>query len=123
MKQWLKQVTSNYKSISGIGSGGNINKLFRLSMKKEGKPLSLNRLKKTYKFLNSYSLEDRIKSLGLRPDRADVIIPASRIYISVMKWAKIEQIYVPEIGLADGLIHILYENYKSKNVKHNKARS
>jgi exopolyphosphatase/guanosine-5'-triphosphate,3'-diphosphate pyrophosphatase len=65
-----------------------------------------------HEFLSSYSLDDRIKILGLRPDRADVIIPALEIYLSIMKWTDISKIIVPKIGLADGMIHLLYEKYK-----------
>jgi exopolyphosphatase/guanosine-5'-triphosphate,3'-diphosphate pyrophosphatase len=116
MKNWIKENTLKYQPLIGIGSGGNINKIFRLSRKKEGKPLSYKKIKEIYEFLKSYSLEERIKVLGLRPDRADVILPASEIYLSVMKWGKIKQMFVPQIGLSDGLIHILYEKYKEKKV-------
>ena len=105
------------KDAQAIGSGGNINKIFRLSRKQEGKPITFKELNNIYTFLNSYSLEERIKVLGLRPDRADVIIPASKIYLTVMKHGKIKKIYVPQIGLADGLIHILYERHKNKKTK------
>lgn len=115
MKNWIKENTTKYQPLIGIGSGGNINKIFRLSRKKEGSPISYKKIKEIYEFLKTYSLEERIKVLGLRPDRADVIIPASEIYLSVMKWGKIKQMSVPEIGLSDGLIHILYEKYKEKN--------
>lgn len=113
MKQWIISNLKGLKQVRAIGSGGNINKIFRLSRQKEVKPLSFKNLKDIYEFLSSYSLEERIKILGLRPDRADVIIPASQIYISVMEWGKIRRIYVPQIGLADGLIHLLYERYKN----------
>lgn len=115
MKNWIKENTVKYQPLIGIGSGGNINKIFRLSRKKEGNPISYKKIKEIYKFLKTYSFEERIKVLGLRPDRADVILPASEIYLSVMKWGKIKQMFVPQIGLSDGLIHILYEEYKKKN--------
>lgn len=117
MKQWIKKNSREFDKVSAIGSGGNINKIFRLSLKKENKPLSYKNLKEISSFLNSYSFEERIKILGLRPDRADVIIPAAEIYLSVMKWSKIKGIFVPQIGLADGLIHILYERYKRKEME------
>ena len=98
--------------IIAIGSGGNINKIFSLSKKKEGKPLSLDLLKDYYKELSAVSLEDRIKLYKLREDRADVIVPALQIYINIMRWAEITEIYVPKIGLADGLIQSLYEEVK-----------
>ncbi|MFQ5584315.1 MAG: exopolyphosphatase [Calditrichia bacterium] len=113
MKQWTRNNLKGLKKVKAIGSGGNINKIFRLSRQKEGKPLLLKNLKDISEFLSSYSLQERIKTLGLRPDRADVIIPASQIYISVMEWGKIKRIYVPQIGLADGLVHLMYERYKN----------
>lgn len=112
LKEWLKEQSNKHKSIIAIGSGGNINKIFSLSRKKEGKPLSYNKVKDIYEMLNSYSYEDRIKFLRLRPDRADVIIPASKIFLSIMKWADISKIHVPQIGLVDGIIHMLYEKHK-----------
>lgn len=97
-----------------IGSGGNINKVFSLSKKKEGKPLHLELLRDYYKELSSVSLEERIRIYKLREDRADVIVPALQIYINVMRWADINEIYVPKIGLADGLIQSLYEELVAK---------
>jgi exopolyphosphatase/guanosine-5'-triphosphate,3'-diphosphate pyrophosphatase len=116
MRRWIKESTSGYDSIVAIGSGGNINKIFRLSLNKEGKPLSFKKLKNILKYLNEFSFEDRIRLLNLRPDRADVIVPAAEIYLFVMKAAGINKIYVPQVGLADGLIHLLYDQYrKEKN--------
>ena len=109
LRNWLKIRTRELDSPVIIGSGGNINKVFRLARKKEGKPLSHKRLKTIYKALTSYTYEERILLLGLRPDRADVIVPACEIFLSIMKWAQSDQLFVPQIGLSDGLIHILYE--------------
>ncbi len=109
MKDTIKVKTRGYKKIAAIGTGGNINKIFSLSKKKDGRPLSLDLLKDYYKELSSYKLEDRIKIYNLRADRADVIVPALLIYINVMRWADSDEIYVPKIGLADGLIQHLYE--------------
>lgn len=111
LKNWLKENTDKYQPLAGIGSGGNINTIFSLSRKKEGKPLSFRKMKKIYDDLNSYSFEERIRLLRLKPDRADVIIPASKIFLSIMKWASMKKIYVPQIGLADGIIHMLYEKH------------
>lgn len=108
MEIWVKEVTAKYDDIDLIGSGGNINNIFKTSGKKEGKPLSLSYLKKYNELLNSYTYEERIIELDLKNDRADVIIPAVRIYLNAMKWAKANQIYVPKIGLADGIIKSLY---------------
>ena len=116
LKEWLKAETKNFKSLSGIGTGGNINRLFKLSEEKEGSPLSYTKLKTLFNYLNSYSLKDRINVLGLNQDRADVIIPASEIFLTIMKWANIKNIYVPKVGLVDGIIQVLIE----KNLHHKK---
>ncbi|RYE36891.1 MAG: exopolyphosphatase [Sphingobacteriaceae bacterium] len=114
MEQFLSIKTKSYKDITGIGTGGNINKLFRLSGEKEGKPMSFNKLKSLHHHLSSYSLKDRIQVLGLNNDRADVIIPAALIFITVMKWAGIKNILVPKVGMVDGIIQLLIEeNLKS----------
>jgi exopolyphosphatase/guanosine-5'-triphosphate,3'-diphosphate pyrophosphatase len=108
LKEHLKKNTKSILPIIAIGSGGNINKVFSLSKRKDGKPLSLELLKDYYKELSSFSLEDRIRIYKLKEDRADVIIPALQIYISIMRWTNINEIYVPKIGLSDGLIQNLY---------------
>ena len=109
MKEFVKSKSKGYHQIIAIGSGGNINKIFSISKKKEGKPLSLDLLKDYYKEFNSFTVEERMSIYKLREDRADVIVPALLIYINVMRWADCTEIYVPKIGLADGLIHNLYE--------------
>lgn len=114
LKESIKLRTKGYKKIAAIGTGGNINKIFSLSKKKDGRPLSLELLKDYYKELSSYKLADRIKVYNLREDRADVIVPALLIYMNVMRWADADEIYVPKIGLADGLIQHLYEELRSK---------
>jgi exopolyphosphatase/guanosine-5'-triphosphate,3'-diphosphate pyrophosphatase len=109
MKEYVKKnIKSELPSIA-IGSGGNITKILSMSKTKEGKPLALDLLKDYYKELSSVDLEDRMHLYGLKEDRADVIVPALLIYIQVMKWANIDAIYVPKIGLVDGLIHHLYD--------------
>lgn len=112
MRDHLKLNTKSNLPICAIGSGGNINKVFSLSKKKEGKPLTLQLLKDYHKEFSNYSVEELIRIYKLREDRADVIVPALLIYINVMKWADIEEIYVPKIGLADGLVQSLYEELK-----------
>lgn len=109
MEQFLSAKTKAYKDITGIGTGGNINKLFKLSEEKEGKAMSFNKLKSLHHHLSSYSLKDRIQVLGLNNDRADVIIPAALIFITVMKWAGIKNILVPKVGMVDGIIQLLIE--------------
>ncbi len=112
MKDFIRENTRQFKLIAGIGTGGNINKLYRLSEEKNNAPLSFGKLKSLYTYLNSFSLKDRINVLGLNMDRADVIIPACEIYLTVMKCANIKNIYVPTVGLVDGIIQTLIEkNY------------
>ena len=115
VKDFIKTKTKGYKKIIAIGTGGNINKVFSLSKKKDGKPLTIDLLKDYYKEISSFSLEDRINIYKLRSDRADVIVPALLIYINLMRWAEADEIYVPKIGLADGLIQHLYYELESKN--------
>ena len=111
LKDWIKVNTKNHKNLAGIGTGGNINKLFKLSGEKEGSALTFLKLRSLYNYLTSYSLNERITILGLNEDRADVIIPASEIYLTVMKWAGVKSIYVPKVGLVDGIIQLLLEKH------------
>jgi exopolyphosphatase/guanosine-5'-triphosphate,3'-diphosphate pyrophosphatase len=108
LKEFVKRSTANYKNLVGIGSGGNINKISSLSKLKEGKPLTSQILKDYYDTLCKMSVEDRMIKYNLREDRADVILPALQIYSGVMRWANINEIYVPKFGLVDGLIRNLY---------------
>lgn len=108
MEAWIKQETKDYKKILMIGSGGNINTIFKKSGKKLGKPLSYIYLSSYYKTLKSLTYEERITELDMNPDRADVVIPATKIYLSAMKWAKAKSMYVPKIGLSDGIVKSLY---------------
>jgi len=109
MKDFIRDNTRQFKLISGIGTGGNINKLYKLSEEKDKAPLSFGKLKSLYNYLSSFSLKDRINVLGLNQDRADVIIPACEVYMTVMKCANIKNIYVPTAGLVDGIIQTLIE--------------
>jgi exopolyphosphatase/guanosine-5'-triphosphate,3'-diphosphate pyrophosphatase len=110
MKNTIRAFTRGQKAVIAIGSGGNINKVFSLSKKKDGKPLSLELLRDYYKELEAFDLEERMLKYNLRRDRADVILPALSIYINAMRWAGAEEIYVPKIGLADGLIKHLWDD-------------
>ena len=112
MKEIIKTVTKGQKEVMAIGSGGNINKIFSMSKRKEGKPIALELLKDFHKELSDVSLEERMKLYNLRPDRADVIVPALLIYINAMRWAGASEMYVPKIGLVDGLIHHLWDEVK-----------
>jgi exopolyphosphatase/guanosine-5'-triphosphate,3'-diphosphate pyrophosphatase len=108
MKVCIKSKTKGFKTVEAIGSGGNINKVFSMSKRKDGKPLSYELLRDYYKELSNVSLSDRMSIYKLKEDRADVIVPALKIYISTMRWAGCDQIYVPKIGLVDGLIQHLW---------------
>jgi exopolyphosphatase/guanosine-5'-triphosphate,3'-diphosphate pyrophosphatase len=109
-ENWVKKYTKNIDKVFLIGSGGNINKLFKMSGKIPGSALSKVYLDAQYKFLKSMSYENRVNELDLNPDRADVIIPATKIYRRAMQWSGAQKVYVPKIGLADGIIKYLYQN-------------
>lgn len=108
MKRWVRTHTSGYAGIDATGSGGNINKIVKLAKCSEDKTITLGKMKKVRDYLNFFSYDDRITKLGLKPDRADVILPAIRIYIEVMKWGGIDAISVPQIGLVDGLVRLMH---------------
>lgn len=115
LKDWLSSnVTKINAPLLGIGSGGNINKLHSMAGKKSGKPMSFERLLEIYNELKRHTYKERVELMGLNPDRADVIIPASEIFIYIMRNADIKKIYVPEIGLSDGIVHNLFEEYLKK---------
>lgn len=115
MKAWLKHATVGLHPLHAIGSGGNINKMYKMSNKKETKHMSYDKLKGLYEMLCSYTYQERVERLGLKPDRADVIVPAAKIFLTVMKTADIEKIYVPQIGLSDGIVREQYEHFKKSN--------
>ncbi|WP_157206588.1 Ppx/GppA phosphatase family protein [Mariniflexile maritimum] len=117
LEQWIKTHTVGYEKISVLGSGGNINKIFKVSGKALGKPLTYFYLTSYYNMLQRYSYEERITELDLNQDRADVIIPATRIYLSAMKWSGAKNLYVPKIGLADGIIKSIYYDTVSSNTQ------
>lgn len=115
LEDWIKENTKHYEKIVVIGTGGNINKLFKMSGKKIGTPLTYFYLSSQYNKMKNMSYEERIIELDLNLDRADVIIPATRIFLSAMKWSKAKHIMVPKIGLSDGIIKSLYyETISSK---------
>src|ERR1700744_3438759 len=114
MREFIREHTRQFKLLLGIGTGGNINKLYKLAQEKDNAPLTFNKLKSLSNYLNSFSLKDRINVLGLNQDRADVIIPACDIYLSVMKWAGIKAIHVPSVGMVDGIIQRLIEKNLTK---------
>jgi exopolyphosphatase/guanosine-5'-triphosphate,3'-diphosphate pyrophosphatase len=116
MKAFVKTNLGKYFNVNAIGSGGNINKVFTMSKRKDGRPLSFELLRDYYNEFNKLTVAQRMSLYKLREDRADVIVPALLIYINVMRWANIEEIYVPKIGLADGLIHLLYDEIKTSQL-------
>lgn len=109
----LKGFRKEHKSIVGIGSGGNINKIFKLYGDTENGTLSQKQLLEAYNHLSGYSYAERVTVLGLKPDRADVILPASEIFLFISRHAGIKTFLVPKIGLSDGIIHQLYEEYQA----------
>jgi exopolyphosphatase/guanosine-5'-triphosphate,3'-diphosphate pyrophosphatase len=117
MKEFIKTKTKGYHHVSAIGSGGNINKIFSISKRKEGKPLPLELLRDYYKEFSNLSLSQRMSLYKFREDRADVIVPALLIYINVMRWVDANEILVPRIGLADGLIQTLYAELLRKAIE------
>lgn len=116
MKTYVKTGVKAYGPVEAIGSGGNINKVFSLSKIKDGKPISLDLLRAYHKELSAATVEERMHRYHLRADRADVIVPALQIYISVMRWAGAVEINVPQIGLADGLVRMLYREIEEAGV-------
>lgn len=109
IEKWIKTKTEELDNVILIGSGGNINKIFKLSGKQQDQPLTYLYLNSQYQYLNSLTYEQRIAELGLNTDRADVIIPATKIYLNAMKWSGATKIYVPKIGLSDGIIKAMYQ--------------
>ena len=112
---WIVKNSKLYRKITLMGSGGNINKLFKLSNIKEGKPLSMIKLNQIFLELESLTYEERIIKFELNPDRADVIIPAARIYLKALQWSGGQKIYVPKFGLSDGMIKYMHKQQNKKN--------
>jgi exopolyphosphatase / guanosine-5'-triphosphate,3'-diphosphate pyrophosphatase len=109
---WIVKNAKPYRKITLMGSGGNINKLFKLSNIKEGKPISNLKLNQIFLELEALTYEERVLKFELNPDRADVIIPAARIYLKALEWSGGQKIYVPKFGLSDGMIIYMYNNLK-----------
>jgi exopolyphosphatase/guanosine-5'-triphosphate,3'-diphosphate pyrophosphatase len=110
MERWIREnVKKEYGKITAVGTGGNISKIFELARLKPGKTMSLRKIKELRNLISGYSIDERIYKLQMNPDRADVIIPASDIYLKVMEWAHATSILVPEVGLKDGVMLYLYE--------------
>ena len=110
VKPWIIENCRGFENIELIGSGGNINHIFKQSQVKAGKPLSYVYLNKQRKILKALNFEDRLTIYNMKPDRADVIVPALEIYCSIMRFAKSKRIHVPKIGLSDGMIQWMYHH-------------
>lgn len=119
MEKWIKDYTKEeYGPVTAVGTGGNISKLFELSKLKQGKLMSLKRLKEIKAMVEAHSIDDRIYKLQMNPDRADVIVPASDIYIKAMEWAHARFMLVPEVGLKDGMmLHLFERNMSQKKIE------
>ena len=115
IENWIKKNSKKFQKITLMGSGGNINKLFKLSNIKEGKPLSKIKLSQLFKLLEELNYEERVLKFDLNPDRADVIVPAARIYLKALEWSGGQKIYVPRFGLSDGMIKYMYKSFNSRS--------
>ncbi len=119
MEHWVREhVKPAYGKVTSVGTGGNISKIFELARKKAGAVLSLKKVKAIKAMIEELTIDQRIYELQMNPDRADVIVPASDIYIKVMEWAHSNSIIVPDVGLKDGiLLHLLEKNIKQKKIE------
>jgi exopolyphosphatase/guanosine-5'-triphosphate,3'-diphosphate pyrophosphatase len=113
IKKWIQTHTAGIEKIALLGSGGNINKIFKLSNTKEGKPLTYIKINTFYQDLKMLTYEQRILKYNLNLDRADVILPALEIYLKALKWSGATKVFVPKIGLADGMIKIMYKKFNA----------
>ena len=116
IKNWIIDKTKNFDNLLMLGTGGNINKIHKITETKDGEPISLIAIKNLYKKMSSLSYNQRITDYKLNPDRADVILPALKIYIKTMQWGRVHKIFVPKIGLADGMIQELYKSNNNLNI-------
>ena len=115
MRIWIADnIPTNVQKATALGTGGNISKIFELSGIKKGKKLSYEKASEVIQNLSQMTLEERIFKLQLNHDRADVIIPASEIYLEAMKAANARYIIVPDVGLKDGVMHYLYEKNRNR---------
>lgn len=117
MKSWVKANTEGLRGLSVIGSGGNINKMYKLSGKKDGAPIHYRQLREIFTTLKGMNVDDRMRNFDLNPDRADVVVPAARIFVNAMKWTQATYVYVPKMGVSDGVIRQLFEGYQKKQKK------
>jgi len=113
IEKWIQTHTAGIEKIALLGSGGNINKIFKLSNTKEGKPLTYIKINTFYQDLKILTYEQRILKYNLNLDRADVILPALEIYLKALKWSGATKVFVPKIGLADGMIKMMYKKFNA----------
>ena len=110
IKNWIVAKTSNIRGLSLIGTGGNINKIHKITSTEDFDPISYSSIRNLSKFMEKLTYEERIVRYHLNPDRADVILPALNIYSKALKWSGSKKIYVPKTGLSDAMIQELYMN-------------
>ncbi|MBS1508625.1 MAG: phosphatase [Bacteroidetes bacterium] len=124
MEKWVKSnVKKEFGKVTAVGTGGNISKIFELAKKKPGQAVSIKKVKEVMKMVENLTIDQRIYELQMNPDRADVIVPASNIYLKVMEWAHAQSILVPDVGLKDGiLLHLLEKNIKQKKIEFSHSR-
>jgi len=116
LKLWLIEFRGNKPNLICMGSGGNINKITKLYGSYKNDFILFKDLQKAHKQMDKFTVDERINLLGLRPDRADVIVPAAKIFIFIMEWARLEKVFAPKIGLADGLVLKTYEDLKKEGL-------
>lgn len=116
MRTWIEERKAllNQGDITGICTGGNINKVQKLLNRRSGESIAISEVNHLLQELEMYTLDERINILKLNPDRADTIIPATNIYLSAMNWAGIKELFVPKVGVKDGIIYSLLEKHRDK---------
>ncbi len=117
MQDWVEEYMDASQEIAAVGTGGNISKLFNMAAKLSDATTTLDEIERIRNYVASFNQDDRINKLRLNADRADVIVPAADIYISVMKWAGASTIMVPDLGLKDGIMQLVYEQVCSRKKK------
>jgi exopolyphosphatase/guanosine-5'-triphosphate,3'-diphosphate pyrophosphatase len=116
LNKWVQDLRKDEANLVGIATGGNINRIFKMSRHTFNEPLTFNELLDIRNFIQGFSLEDRMEKLGLKSDRADVIEPAAEIYLRILENANIQEMIVPRVGLSDGIILQLYQNWKMERL-------
>jgi exopolyphosphatase / guanosine-5'-triphosphate,3'-diphosphate pyrophosphatase len=116
MEKWVKKnIKREFGKVTAVGTGGNISKIFDLAQLRPHRLMSTKKIREIKEMIEKHSLEERVYKLQMNPDRADVIVPASDIYLKVMEWAQAKYIQVPEVGLKDGImLHLFRKNSSQK---------